>query len=130
SAQDPGAEKVVVDPNVIDPSGHTAIDFYVPSLDGSKVAVSLSENGSESGTVHVYDGATGKELGDVVPRVNGGTAGGSLAWTGAGTGFYYTRYPAPGERPPADLDFFQQIYFHKLGATADEYSYGKDFPRI
>src|SRR5262249_27921559 len=65
SADQPGSAKVIVDPNALDPSGHTAIDFYQPSLDGSKVAVSLSENGSESGTVHVYDVASGKELGDV-----------------------------------------------------------------
>jgi prolyl oligopeptidase len=62
--------------------------------------------------------------------VNNGTAGGSVAWNGDGTGLYYTRYPAAGERPPADLDFFQQIYFHKIGATGDTYSLGKDFPRI
>src|SRR5262249_28743093 len=64
------------------------------------------------------------------PRVNGGTAGGSLAWNRDGTGFYYTRYPAPGERPPADLDFFQQIWFHRIGHGEDAYSIGKEFPRI
>jgi prolyl oligopeptidase len=130
SADQPGSEQVLLDPNVLDPSGHTAIDFFVPSRDGSRVAVSLSENGSESGTVHVYDAATGKELGDVIPRVNGGTAGGSLAWNRDGSGFFYTRYPAPGERPPADLPFYQQVWFHKLGHAADSYSIGKDFPRI
>jgi prolyl oligopeptidase len=132
SAQDLASERVVLDPNVVDSSGHTAIDWFFPSLDGARVAVSLSQNGSESGTVHVYDSATGKELGDEVPRAHGGTAGGSLAWNAAGDGFFYTRYPAPGERPPTDLDFYQQIYFHKLGtpASADTYSLGKEFPRI
>jgi prolyl oligopeptidase len=80
----------------------------------------------------VYDVASGKETGDVIPRVNKGTGGGSVAWNGDGTGFFYTRYPADGERPKEDLDFYQQIYFHKLGTpvSADTYSLGKDFPRI
>lgn len=132
SPDDPATERTVVDPNVIDADGHTAIDFYVPSLDGAKVAVSLSRGGSEAGAVHVYDVATGKEIGDVVPRVNGGTAGGSVAWAPDGGGFFYTRYPREGEKPPADLDFYQQVYFHELGKPTkdDRYELGKDLPRI
>ena len=126
------SERIVLDPNALDPSGKTAIDFYVPTRDGKRVAVSLSSGGSESGDVHIYDVATGAALADVIPRVNGGTAGGSLAWNAEGTGFWYTRYPRDGERPAADLAFYQQIYFHQLGAptTADRYVLGKDFPRI
>ncbi len=132
SASDPAAEKVVVDPNQIDAKGGTEIDFFEPSRDGKLVAVSLSQGGSESGDVHVYDASTGKPLPDVVPHVNNGTAGGSVAWNQDGSGFYYTRYPHAGERPPADMAFYQQVWFHKLGTpiSADTYSLGKDFPRI
>ena len=132
SARDTSAERVIVDPNRLDPSGETTIDFFVPSLDGSKVAVSLSKGGTESGTVYVFDAATGKRLTDEVPRVNGGTAGGSVAWNGDGSGFWRTRYPAKGERPEPDLPFFQQVYFHRLGTpeSADRYAAGKDFPKI
>jgi prolyl oligopeptidase len=90
SLDDPGSERVILDPNQFN-SKHTAIDFYVPSFDGRYVAVSLSEGGSEEGTVHVYDVATGKETGDVIPRVNKGTGGGSVAWNSDGSGFFYTR---------------------------------------
>jgi prolyl oligopeptidase len=129
---EPLGERTIVDPNAIDAKGGSGIDFYVPSLDGKRVAVSISRGGSESGDVHVYDAATGKETGDLIPRVNGGTAGGSLAWNADGSGFWYTRYPRAGERPAADLDFYQQVYFHKLGTKteADTYALGKDFPRI
>ncbi|HYK16671.1 MAG TPA: prolyl oligopeptidase family serine peptidase [Bryobacteraceae bacterium] len=133
SVDDVQSERVVLDPNQIDPSGGTEIDFFVPSHDGKLVAVSLSKGGSESGDVHVYDVATGKEQGAPIPRVNGGTAGGSLAWNAdASGGFYYTRYPREGERPAADLSFFQQVYFHRMGADtkSDAYSLGKGFPRI
>jgi prolyl oligopeptidase len=132
SPDDPASEHVVLDPTSVDPSGHTAIQFYVPSLDGKQVAVCLAEGGSEAGNVHVYDVATGKAQPDVVPRVNFPTAGGSVAWNADASGFYYTRYPHQGERPLQDLNFYQQIYFHKLGTPADQDSYvlGKNFPRI
>jgi prolyl oligopeptidase len=132
SPDDPASATILLDPNALDASGGTTIDFYVPSHDGKKVAVSLSKGGSESGTVHVYDVASGKETGDVIPRVQGGTAGGSVAFTAGDTRIFYTRYPHDGERPAADLDFFQQVYVHKLGApvSSDAYSIGKDFPRI
>jgi len=132
SADDLESERVVLDPNQLDPTGGTEIDFFVPSLDAKYVAVSLSKGGSESGDVHVYEVASGKEIEAPIPRVNGGTAGGSVAWNADGSGFYFTRYPRAGERPPEDLTFYQQIYFHRLSTDArqDSYSLGKEFPRI
>ena len=132
AADDLSTERVVVDPNAIDPKGSTAIDFFVPSVDGRLVAVSLSEGGSESGSVSVWEVASGRRLPDRIPHVNGGTAGGGLAWNPDGSGFFYTRYPREGERPARDLDFFQQVYFHRLGAPTaeDAYAIGKEFPKI
>src|SRR5262249_20493841 len=49
------SEHVVVDPDAIDPTHATAIDWFQPSLDGRRVAVSLSLNGSERGSLHVFD---------------------------------------------------------------------------
>ena len=132
SADDLKSEKVVLDPNVLDAKGTTAIDWFVPSLDGRYVAVSLSKGGSEDGTLHIYETATAKALTDTIAHVQYPTAGGSAAWNADGTGIYYTRFPRQGERPEVDLNFSQQVYFHKLGTpdTDDIYSIGKDFPRI
>ena len=60
------------------------------------------------------------------------TGGGSAAWTADGAGIFYTRYPHQGERPEADVDFYQQVWFHRLGTPVaeDQYAIGKDFPRI
>ena len=132
SADDPASAKVIFDPNAASGKGSLSVDFYVPSLDGKYVAAALSENGSEDSSAHVFEVATGKELSDVVPRVNFATAGGSLDWKADDSGFYYTRFPQGNERPPADANFYQQVYFHKLGTdpAQDTYVIGKDFPRI
>jgi prolyl oligopeptidase len=123
SLEQPGKARILVDPTAIDAKGTTAIDWYVPSPDGKLIAVSLSKGGSESGDVHIYDVGTGKTVYEVVPRVHGGTAGGDLAWTPDGKGFYYTRYPRGDERPEADRDFYQQLWFHQLGTPTEKDRY-------
>jgi prolyl oligopeptidase len=132
STDDLKSEKVVLDPNVLDAKGTTAIDWFVPSLDGKYVAVSLSKGGSEDGTLHFYETATAKALTDTIAHVQYPTAGGSAAWNANSSGIYYTRFPRQGDRPEADLNFYQQVYFHKIGTPDidDTYSIGKDFPRI
>src|SRR3954453_3577744 len=51
SADDLKSEKIVLDPNLLDTKGATAIDWFVPSVDGKYVAMSLSKGGSEDGTL-------------------------------------------------------------------------------
>lgn len=114
---EPASKKILLDPNTLDPSGHTAIDWYEPSADGSKIAVSLSQNGSEAGTLHIYDVATGKEIETPIPHVQYPTAGGSMAWAADGKGYWYTRYPG-AEAPAEEQHFNMQVYFHEIGADA------------
>jgi prolyl oligopeptidase len=128
---DPAHASIVLDPNALNPKGTTAIDWFVPSPTGKLVAASMSENGSEDGSLHIIDVATGKEVDKVIPQVQYPTGGGSMAWRADGSGFWYTRYPdasAPAERQ----HFYQQIYYHKMGddPAKDSYVLGKDFPRV
>jgi prolyl oligopeptidase len=131
NAADPSLARIIVDPNTINPKGTTAIDWFVPSPDGKWVAVSLSDNGSEDGALHLFDVASGKEVGAPIPRVQYPTGGGSLAWSADGKGFWYTRYPGPN-RPREEQHFFQQVYFHRIGddSSQDIYVLGKGLPKV
>jgi prolyl oligopeptidase len=128
---DPTRARIVLDPNALNPSGTTEIDWFVASPDGSLLAVSLSENGSEDGTLHVFDVASGKELPDVITRVSYPTGGGSLAWRADSKGFWYTRYPGP-DRPAEEQHFYQRLYFHVLGQdlSTDQLVLGEGLPKI
>jgi len=132
SADDIGSERMIVDPNALDPKGGTEIDWFVVSLDGGTIAVSLSKGGSEAGDLHLYNVATARETGEVIPGVQKGTAGGSAAFSPDGRGFWYTRYPRGSERAPEDAGFYQQVWYHRIGTRteADTYELGRDLPKI
>ena len=116
---DAASAVTIVDPNTIDETGATTIDWFAPSPDGRLVAVSLSSHGTEEGTLHLIDVESGELVDVAIPRVNGGTMGGSLAWAGDSSAFWYTRGPAPGERADDDLSFYQEIWRHDLGEPLD-----------
>jgi prolyl oligopeptidase len=128
---DPTTSRVVLDPNALDPSGATAHDWFVPSPDGKRLAVSLSKGGSEAGSLFVFDVDTGTQVGEVIPRVNFPTAGGDVAWSQDGMGFWYTRYPGE-EIPEAERRFHQRVYFHRLGTDwkRDPLVFGEGLPRV
>jgi prolyl oligopeptidase len=123
--------RTFLDPNVLDRSGGTAIDWYVPSPDGRRVAVSLSRGGSEDGDLHVFDVDTGREIGEVIPHVQYPTAGGHVAWIDDGTAIWYTRFPG-AERPEADRHFYQTVWLHRLGTdvSTDRRVFGDGLPRL
>jgi prolyl oligopeptidase len=106
-----GEDREVVNPNALNPAGTTALDWYYPSLDGRLLAYGLSENGTEQSVLHVLDVEQGRLLEDRIPR----TRAASLAWLPDGLGFYYTRYPAPGDVPPGEDPYHRAVYFHQLG---------------
>jgi prolyl oligopeptidase len=108
---DTGTERIVVDPEAIDPSGETTIDWFVPSPDGSRLAVSLSEHGTEDGTLHVFDVESGEVVDEPIPHVH--LMGGSMAWRDDGSGFWYTLIADPA-------GFRQQVWFREIGGAADQ----------
>jgi prolyl oligopeptidase len=104
-------DRALVDVNAERADGTRALDWWFPSDDGALVAYGVSDDGSEESTLRVLDVASGKVLDGEIPR----TRACSLAWTPDGRGFYYTRYPAAGEVPPAELKYHRAVYHHRLG---------------
>ena len=106
-----------------------SIDWFVPSPDGTKVAVAASDGGSEIADIQIVD-LTGHVL-ETVPDAQRPTAGGDAGWTPDGKGLYYTRYPRAGEPHADEPSFWQQVYLHTLGApvASDRYELGKDLPK-
>lgn len=107
-----GEDRVALDPNALDAAGTTALDWYFPSDDGALLAYGLSENGSEQSVLHVLDVERGADLPERIPH----TRAADLAWLPDGSGFYYTRYPAPGDVPAGEEPYHRAVYFHRLGA--------------
>jgi prolyl oligopeptidase len=107
---DTDTERIVVDPEAIDPSAETTIDWFVPSPDGTRLAVSLSEHGTEDGTLHVFDVASGEVVDEPIPHVH--LMGGCVVWRADGEGFWFTRCA-----DPAGLQ--QQVWFRHLGGDPD-----------
>jgi prolyl oligopeptidase len=104
-------DRALVDVNVERADGTRALDWWFPSDDGGLVAYGVSDDGSEESTLRVRDAATGQDLADQIPR----TRACSVAWTPDGRGFYYTRYPAPGEVPPDEVKYHRSVFHHRLG---------------
>ena len=107
-----GEDRPVVDPNALDPGGTVALDWYYPSDDGRLLAYGLSENGSEQSVLHVLDVDSGVARPDRIPH----TRAADLAWLPDATGFYYTRYPAPGDAPEGEEHYHRAVHFHRLGS--------------
>jgi oligopeptidase B len=75
------------------------------SPDHKLLAWSADEKGSEYDTLRIRDLASGSDLTDEIPDVEG-----SVVWSGDSTAFYYVRLDA-NHRP-------SQVYRHRLGAAA------------
>ena len=129
---DPASERLVFDPATADDSGSTSVEWFHVSPNGKLVAIALTTAGAEIANLHIFDLATGKQVDEVVPRVNGPTAGGDLGWDADSNGFYYTRYPRDGDKSVADQNFYQQVWHRKLGTalSVDHYEIGEMFDRI
>ncbi len=106
-----GKDRALIDVNALAPDGTIALDWWFPSHDGKYVAYGTSPNGSEISTLKIIETATGKLLPEQIER----TRGASVAWLPDNSGFYYTRYPRPGDVPPGQEMYNRHVFFHKFG---------------
>ncbi|MGA2905015.1 MAG: prolyl oligopeptidase family serine peptidase [Candidatus Korobacteraceae bacterium] len=106
-----GRDEVLLDVNLLSKDGNVALDWWYPSHDGKYVAYGTSESGSEMSTLHVIETATAKLLPDTIAH----TRAASVAWKSDDSGFYYTRYPNPGDVAAGQEMYNRHVFYHPLG---------------
>ena len=118
-----GEPKQLIDPNGWSADGATALAEWTPSENGKLLAYAIQDGGTDWRTVKVMDVGTGRILKDELKWLK---YGGGVAWAKDGSGFYYSRYPAPAAKATyQSATLNQKVYFHKLGTpqSADRVVY-------
>ncbi|HSE16742.1 MAG TPA: prolyl oligopeptidase family serine peptidase [Pyrinomonadaceae bacterium] len=108
--------QMVLDPNTLSTDGTVALSGMQVSPDGKLLAYSLSASGSDWQEWKVRDVATSKDLSDDLKWVKFSGA----SWTRDGKGFFYSRYDEPKAEALKATNYFQKLYYHKLGAPQSE----------
>ncbi|WP_144901691.1 prolyl oligopeptidase family serine peptidase [Novosphingobium taihuense] len=116
NADGSGERRALIDPNGWAKDGATALDDWLPSPDGSKVAYSVQDGGTDWRSVKVIDVATGQVLADTIQHVKFSR----LTWAG-NDAVIYSRFPEPkaGEAFQA-VSSNQSVWYHKLGTGQGE----------
>ncbi len=105
-----GKEEIFLDPNTFSKDGSTSLSEVSFSKDGSIVAYSISEGGSDWRKVIVMNAITKKILEDTLVDVKFS----GVSWKG-NEGFYYSSYDKPeGSELSAKTDQ-HKLYYHVLG---------------
>ncbi len=121
-----GKEEVFLDPNTFSKDGSTSLGGVDFSKDGSLVAYSISEGGSDWRKVIIMDAVTKKIIGDTIVDVKFS----GISWY-KNEGFYYSSYDKPtGSELSAKTDQ-HKLYYHKMGTSQkeDEVVFGLDQKR-
>jgi len=108
---------ILLDPNTLSKDGTVALSGISVSEDGKRLAYGLSSSGSDWQEWHVRDVETGADLPDLIKWVK--FAGAS--WKKDGSGFFYSRYDEPkAETMMKGTNYFQKLYFHKIGTPQSD----------
>ena len=121
-----GKEEIFLDPNTFSKDGTTSLGGINFSKDGSLVAYSISEGGSDWRKVIVMEAKTKKIIGDTIVDVKFS----GVSWY-KNEGFYYSSYDKPvGSELSAKTDQ-HKLYYHKLNTSqkTDKLIFGGDVKR-
>jgi prolyl oligopeptidase len=112
-----GDAELLIDPNTWSEDGTIALAGYYPSKDGSHIAYTIQDGGSDWREAKVLNVETGEVLDDHLEwlKFTG------LSWAADGSGFYYGRYPATSAAEKfQSLNMNRKVYFHRIGTVQDE----------
>lgn len=115
TGEDPSTAEVFLDPNTFKEDGTISLGETSFSKDGSKLAYSISEGGSDWRKVLIMNTETKELVGDTLKDIKFS----GLSWKGE-DGFYYSSYDKPkGSELSAKTDQ-HKVYYHKMGTPQSE----------
>jgi prolyl oligopeptidase len=109
-----GTEHLLVDPDAkgVGSGTHYALDYYVPSWDGKRLAYGLSAGGSEISVLHVMEVDSGRTLPEAISRTDGDV----ISWSPDNSSFFYFRFNEAGPNTPAsERAYNARTYLHRIG---------------
>ncbi|HOO98422.1 MAG TPA: prolyl oligopeptidase family serine peptidase [Bacteroidales bacterium] len=121
-----GEQELFLDPNTFSADGTTSLSEMGFSKDGSLLAYSISEGGSDWRKIIVMDAVSKESMGDTI--VDAKFTG--IAWKG-NEGFYYSTYDKPDGSQLSAMTDHHKLYYHKIGTSQsdDEIVFGSDLKR-
>jgi prolyl oligopeptidase len=111
-----GAERVLIDPMQIDPSGATTLDTWQPSKEGHLLAYQISEGGTEESVLRVMDVETGETIDGPIDRARYSP----VAWLPGGEAYYYVRRLPADQVPEGEEQFHRRVWLHRVGEDASK----------
>ncbi|WP_028114966.1 prolyl oligopeptidase family serine peptidase [Ferrimonas kyonanensis] len=111
-------DKVLLDPNGFSSDGTIALSGVSISEQGQWLAYGTSQSGSDWQQWQFVNIATGEALTDKLEWIKFSSA----TWDKQGEGVWYSRYDAPaaGDNKMEQANYFQKVYYHKLGTPQSE----------
>jgi prolyl oligopeptidase len=112
-----GEPKILLDPNTLSEDGTVALSSLAISKDGNLMAYGLSTAGSDWMEWKIKNIETGADFVDRIQWVKFS----GVSWKIDNRGFFYSRYDEPNEATKLEeVNYFQKLYYHKLGTSQTE----------
>ncbi|GAA3441253.1 prolyl oligopeptidase family serine peptidase [Planomonospora venezuelensis] len=111
-----GAERALLDPMGLDPTGLTTLDAWQPDKEGRLLAYQISVGGDEESNLYLMDIATGTRIEGPIDRCRYSP----VAWLPGGEAFYYVRRLPALEVPEGEEQFHRRVYLHRVGSSTED----------
>jgi prolyl oligopeptidase len=112
-----GPARILINPNGWARDGGTALGEWAASDDGRMLAFAVQDGGTDWRTLKLLDVDSGRTLDDNVEWVKFS----QIAWAADGSGFYYSRFPAPvAGQDYQSANLGQSVWFHRVGTAQAE----------
>jgi prolyl oligopeptidase len=124
--KDGGEPEIFLDPNKFSADGTTSLGEMGFSKDGSRLAYSVSEGGSDWRKIIAMEAVTKELIGDTLVDIKFS----GISWQGD-EGFYYSSYEKPKGSELSAMTDHHKLFYHKLGTkqSEDKVVFGNDMVR-